>query len=187
MLVLEKTTQAFEAIVKDLDAIAQQQVLDSLQQFMQSSQANVQSSLALRLTGRTFSQEEKLELELDSLFGYFKRRRELLEDSLTASEVADLLGTSRQTPHDRLKNRTLLGVLDRGAYRFPIWQFDAEGPDGVIEGFPEVLRALNLSDFAKLNWLVRSNPILGGLTPIAALKQGLKERVIQEAVGVGVL
>ena len=187
MLVLEKTTQAFEAIVKDLDAIAQQQVLDSLQQFMQSSQANVQSSLALRLTGRTFSQEEKLELELDSLFGYFKRRRELLEDSLTASEVADLLGTSRQTPHDRLKNITLLGVLDRGAYRFPIWQFDAEGPDGVIEGFPEVLRALNLSDFAKLNWLVRSNPILGGLTPIAALKEGLKEMVIQETVGVGVL
>jgi hypothetical protein len=57
----------------------------------------------------------------------------------------------------------------------------------VIEGFPEVLRALNLSDFAKLSWLVRSNPILDGLTPIAALKQGLKERVIEEAVGVGVL
>jgi hypothetical protein len=44
-----------------------------------------------------------------------------------------------------------------------------------------------MSDFAKLNWLVRSNPILDGLTPIAALKQGLKERVIQEALGVGVL
>ena len=187
MLVLEKTTQAFEAIVKDLDAIAQQQVLDSLQQFTQSSQASVQSPLALRLAGRTFSQEEKLKLELHSLFAYFERRRELLDDSLTSSEVADLLGTSRQTPHDRLKNRTLLAVLDRGAYRFPIWQFDAEGPDGVIEGFPEVLRALNLSDFAKLSWLVRPNPILDGFTPIAALKQGLKERVIPEALGVGVL
>ena len=171
MLVFEKKTQAFEAIVKDLDAIEKQQFLDSLRQFMQSSQTSVQSPLALRLAGRTFSQEEKLKLELDSLFGYFKRRRELLENSLTASEVADLLGTSRQTPHDHLKNRTLLGVLDRGAYRFPIWQFDAEGPDGVIEGFPEVLRALNLSDFAKLSWLVRPNPILDGLTPIAALKR----------------
>jgi len=171
-----------------LDAIEKQQFLDSLRQFMQSSQTSVQSPLALRLAGRTFSQEEKLELELHSLFGYFDRRRELLDDSLTASDVADLLGTSRQPPHDRLKNRTLLGVLDRGgAYRFPIWQFDAEGPDGVIEGFPDVLRALNVSDFAKLNWLVRPNPILDGLAPIAALKQGLKERVIQEALGVGVL
>ena len=187
MAVLEKTTQTFEAILQDLDVTEQQQVLDSLEQIQQLSQGSIQSPFALRLAGRTFSAQEKLELELDSLFSYFQRRRELLENSLTASEVADLLGISRQTPHDRLKNRTLLGVLDRGAYRFPIWQFDAEGPDGVIEGFPEVLRALNVSDFAKLSWLVRPNPILDGLTPIAALKKGLKERVIQEAVGVGVL
>jgi hypothetical protein len=29
----------------------------------------------------------------------FKRRRELLEGSLSASQVAELLGTIRQTPH----------------------------------------------------------------------------------------
>ena len=186
MAVLSEATQTFEAILKNLDATEQQQIFDSLQQFQRSSETTAPGSLALRLGGRTFSQQERLKLELDSLFNYFRHRRTLLENSLTASEVANLLGTSRQTPHDRLKNKSLLGVLDRGAYRFPIWQFDAAGPDGVLEGLPEVLHALKLSDFVKLNWLVRPNPILNGLTPVDALKQGLKERVIQEAVGVGV-
>jgi hypothetical protein len=187
MVALQESTQIFETVLNDLAPDECQQIVDILKSFVHRDQTEVESSLVRRLTGRSFSRAEKIKLELHSLLGYFERRRELLDDSLTASEVADLLGTSRQTSHDRLKNRTLLGVLDRGAYRFPSWQFDAEGPDGVIEGFPEVLRALNVSDFAKLNWLVRPNPILDGLTPIAALKQGLKERVIQEALGVGVL
>ena len=101
--------------------------------------------------------------------------------------MAKLLGTSRQTPHDRIKSQTLLGVLDKGTYRFPAWQFDPEGPDGVIDGLPEVLRVLEVSDFAKLNWLMRPNPFLDGLTPLVALKQGQKERVIREAAAVGAL
>lgn len=138
------------------------------------------------LVGRTYTRSETLELELESLFRYFERRRQLLWGALSATEVAKLLGTSRQTPHDRIKSQTLLGVLDRGAYRFPAWQFDPEGPDGVIDGLPEVLRVLEVSDFAKLNWLMRSNPFLDSLTPLVALKQGLKERVIREAAAVGV-
>ena len=186
MVALQESTQIFETVFNELTADERQQIVDVFKSFTHPDQIEVESPLVRRLTGeRSFSHAEKIKLELDSLLGYFKHRRKLLADSLTASEVAKLLGTSRQTPHDRLKNRTLLGVLERGAYRFPIWQFDAEGPDGVIEGFPEVLRALNLSDFAKLSWLVRPNPILDGLTPITALKQGLKERVIQEALGVG--
>src|SRR4051812_10526818 len=46
-------------------------------------------------------------------------RRELLAGTKTASEVAALLGTSRQTPHDRLESGTLIAVYDRGAWRFP--------------------------------------------------------------------
>lgn len=187
MVALPETTRAFEAVVKDLSDEEQRQVLEVLKRLASPSEPESDSPLVRRLTGRVFSKQERIELELKSLFRYFKHRRDLLSDSLTASEVAELLGTSRQTPHDRLKNQTLLGVLDRGAYRFPLWQFDAEGPDGVIEGLSEVLRALNLSDFGKLNWLVRPNPILDGMTPIEALKRGMKERVVQEAVGVGVL
>lgn len=85
-----------------------------------------------------------------------------------------------------MKSQTLLGVLERGAYRFPTVQFDPEAPDGVLDGLPEVLKVLEVSDFAKLNWLVRPNPFLDSLTPAHALKKELKERVIAEARAVGI-
>lgn len=132
-------------------------------------------------------ERERQELELTSLLRNFEWRRRLLADALSASEVAQLLGTSRQTPHDRVKSSSLLAVLDRGVWRFPHWQFDPVGPDGVVDGFPEVLRALQVSPIAKVSWLVRPNPYLDGLTPITALKRGNKERVIEQALSVGVL
>ncbi|MEB3122305.1 MAG: hypothetical protein VKL41_13905 [Snowella sp.] len=187
MAVLDRITQESEAIAKTLAEDEQQQLLAALEALAKEDHAEEESPLVRQLTGRSFSRAEKLQLEIESLLTYFKHRRALLEDSLTASQVAELLGTSRQTPHDRLKSQTLLGILERGAYRFPIWQFDPEGPDGVLDGFVEVLRALKVSDFAKLNWFVYPNLVLDGMTPIAALKAGLKARVIEEAMGVGIL
>jgi len=146
-----------------------------------------ETTLAKMLAGRTFSREEAIKLEMESLFRYFQHRRHLLKDALTAPEVAKLLGTSRQTPHDRLKSNTLLGILDNGVVKFPAWQFDPAGADGIIDGLADVLKALKISDFAKLNWLVRPHPVLDGLTPVDALKKGWKERVLQETVGVGVM
>lgn len=136
--------------------------------------------------GESYTSAEKIELELETLQRYFERRRELLSNSFTAPQVAKLLGTSRQTPHDRIKNKSLLAVRDNGVWKFPIWQFDAEGVDGVIDGLPEVLKNLSInSEFAKLNWFMRPLPVLDGLTPVEALKQGLKTRVIAEAMGLG--
>lgn len=147
--------------------------------------ASSNDDLVKAITGRSFTQEEKIQLEMQSLLTYFRHRRHLLEDSLTASQVAELLGTSRQTPHDRHRSKTLLGLRDNGVYHFPAWQFDPEGSDGVIFGFPEVLKALQVSDFAKLSWLMKPNLFLKGLTPVEALKRGQVEQVIQEAHGVG--
>jgi len=187
MAVLDRISEKSLAIAKTLAEDEQQQLLAALETFAKEEPAEEESSLAYQLTGRHFSRGERLQLEIESLLTYFNHRRALLEDSLTASQVAELLGTSRQTPHDRLRGKTLLGVLERGAYRFPIWQFDPEGPDGVIDGFVEVLQALKVSDFAKLNWFVYPNLALDGMTPIAALKAGLKARVLEEAGGVGIL
>jgi hypothetical protein len=81
----------------------------------------------------------------------FETRRDLLIDALTAPQVAKLLGVSWQKPLNGVRDRTLLGVLDRGAYRFPVWQFDAQGEDGVLPGLPNVLDALEPQQpFAKL-------------------------------------
>ncbi|WP_017293240.1 DNA-binding protein [Geminocystis herdmanii] len=136
--------------------------------------------------GESYTSAEKIELELETLQRYFERRRELLSNSFTAPQVAKLLGTSRQTPHDRIKNKSLLAVRDNGVWKFPLWQFDAEEADGVIDGLPEILKNLSInSEFAKLNWFMHPLPVLDGLTPVEALKQGLKTRVIVEAMGGG--
>lgn len=136
--------------------------------------------------GREYSRQERSALEMAALARSFRRRRELLEGALTTSQVANLLGTTRQTPHDRVKGGTLLAVLDRGVWRFPTWQFDPEGPDGVIEGLPEVLQALRVSPLAKASWLSRPNQYLEGRTPLEMLKEGQIKvvRSVAETVGV---
>lgn len=126
--------------------------------------------------------EERAKVHFLSLLDRFTVRGRLLEDSLTAPQVARLLGCSRQTPLTRLEAGSLLAVYDRGAWRFPAWQFDPEGPDGVVARLSGVLLALDgLSPFAKLVWFTRPNPYLEGRPPIEALRAGEVERVEQEA------
>lgn len=190
----ETQLQAAQRIVKSMQMFFDrlepedwERVANQLEAAVQSKSADDPNAvLAESLCDRNYSTEERLALEFTALMQYFEWRRKLLEHSLTASQVAQLLGTSRQTPHDRLKNGTLLAILDKGMWRFPIWQFDPEGPDGVIPGFPEVLAALDVPVMSQLSWLVRPNPFLDGLKPIEALKLGQVERVIAEARGVGV-
>ena len=35
----------------------------------------------------------------------------------------------------------------------PLWQFDADAPNGVIDGLAHVLQALKVSNLAKARWL----------------------------------
>jgi hypothetical protein len=63
--------------------------------------------------------------------------------------VTELLAAgSRQSVQDRLKAGTLLGILDHGKWRFPFWPFDADGPNGVIDGLVHLLQALPLTSVA---------------------------------------
>lgn len=183
-------TEAFlgqiKIIIGELHASEIETMTKAINTVLDTSEYSVaESDLALKLTGRQYSQEESVELEITSLIRYFERRKELLQKSLTASEVANLLGTTRQTPHDRFNKKSLLAVKDNGVWKFPLWQFDPAGADGVIAGLPEVLKALEGSEFTKLNWLTSPNPYLNNLTPVEALKQGQKAKVINEAKALG--
>lgn len=137
------------------------------------------------LGGRTFTPEQRVANKVELLMRQFAWRRELLADALTASMVAKILGTTRQTPHDRVKSGTLLAVMDRGALRFPAWQFEPTGEDGVIAGLPDVVRALDVSPLAKVDWLTRPNDMLDGVAPLELLKSGEIERVVRLARAVG--
>lgn len=140
---------------------------------------------AAALLGEEISEAQRVEEEVEILMRSFERRRELLADTLTAPQVARLLNTTRQTPHDRVRAGTLLAVMDRGALRFPRWQFDPEGPDGVVPGLPDVIRALDVTPLAKVSWLTRPNPMLDGRTPLECLRAGQVERIARLARSVG--
>lgn len=136
------------------------------------------------VTGRpAASREEQALVAFRSLLQLFEARRALLEeDTITAPQVAELLGVSRQTPLNRVRDKTLLAVLDRGAWRYPLWQFAAEGPGGVLAGLPEVLKALEpQQQFSKLAWLRRANPTLGGREPAELLREGETAPVLDAA------
>lgn len=125
------------------------------------------------------SAEERARVHFLSLLDRFQARSRLLADALTAPQVAKLLGSSRQTPLSRAQAGTLFAVYDRGAWRFPAWQFDPDGPDGVVAGLPEALEALKgLSPLARLVWLSRQNPMLDGRTPIEGLRDGELELML---------
>jgi hypothetical protein len=173
-LLSESSAQELEALVTVFNTVEDGQNISTEAQ-----------TLALKLTGHQYSRSEQMGLELTALFQYFERRKALLKDALTAKQVAQLLGTTRQTPHDRAEKGSLLAVLDKGIWKFPAWQFDPEGPDGIVTGFSEVLKALPGSSFAKLNWLVIPNRDLGDVTPIAALNRGKFTEVLREAQVLG--
>ena len=178
----ERNLAIFKSLSPDEQSIVQQ----ALEHFATEITGDpTAEALGETLSGRSYSKKERTELEMNTLVRHFQHRRQLLENAFTAPQVAEILGTSRQTPHDRMSGQTLLAIKDNGKLLFPLWQFDPSGPDGVLEGFPQILKALAMSDYAKLNWLTRSNPYLEGLTPVEALKQGQSARVIQQAEAAG--
>jgi uncharacterized protein (DUF2384 family) len=180
-----QTTQYLETF-KTLTPSEQELVTQALKRVVHVEAVDpAADALAEAITGRTFSRKERIQLEMETLSKHFQHRRQLLEPALTATQVAQLLGTSRQTPHDRVGGQTLLAIKENGKLCFPAWQFDPAGPDGVIDGLPAVLKVLEMSDYAKLNWLTRANPHLDGRTPVDALKAGEREWVVAEAAAAG--
>ena len=143
--------------------------------------------LADKIAGKSYSLEAKKELQLSNLINSFTIRDSLLKDTISGSDVVKLLNcNSRQTPLDRVKNKTLLAVKDNGQWKYPLWQFDVNGADRVIEGLPSVIAALDVSNLAKVRWLTEPNPVFEGKTPLEMLKNNQVKRVITEARGVGI-
>jgi hypothetical protein len=132
---------------------------------------------------------EMAQVRRANLLRAFAERRRLLAGALGVAEVAELLGVGRQTPHDRARAGTLLAVKENGRLVFPDWQFDPEGPDGVIAGLPDVLRAMAdrpISALGRVRWFVTPKSLMGGRTPLDALRAGDADEVAREAEAIGV-
>lgn len=191
LLSREEGKQAFVHLLlqglgpEELSILARQLLFSYPDSDSDSDAESGDDSFSHRIGVREYSKDEQASLELASLVQMFAYRKRLLQESLSASQVAKMLGVSRQTPHDRVKAGLLLGVLDNNVMKFPAWQFDASGPNGVVQGLPDVLAALNCGPFAQISWLASPNNIFDGLRPIEALKKGLVAEVLHEAQAVG--
>ncbi len=181
---LDRIASALEVCLETLPPQGLEQFADHLETTVHKSKHSQPETLIGSLLNDINEDEEK-RLEFLALHNYFECRQDLLKDVLTAPQVAKLLNTSRQTPHDRLKKNTLIAVQDNGVCKFPVWQFDASGADGVIPGLPEVLKVLNVPALSKISWLTKPNPAFDGSTPVDALKGGRKDKVVCEARSVG--
>lgn len=183
-----KSATAILKRMEALIAIAEPEDLEKLQRALEPKVVTAaEKELAKKIAGKDYVEGRSLELELANLERYYQRRRELLEGSITSSKVVELLGCqNRATVRDRRLANTLLGIKDGGVYKYPLWQFDPEGDDGVIDGLPEVLAALDVSDFIKLNWFNKPHLAFSGQTPIEILKQGKVKALVREARAVGI-
>jgi hypothetical protein len=158
-----RVLNAVRVSLEPLGAEALAQFAEKLEQVNRSAPTPPEKTELVRsITGRKYSEQERTEIEQLALLQYFRLRHELLTDALTTPQVATLLGTSRQTPHDRVKSGSLLAVSDRGALRFPPWQFDPASDDGVLVGLPEVVRNLQLPPLSRISWMVGPNAFLEG-------------------------
>lgn len=181
-------------ILQAIETLLNYAPIKDLEQLKQDIQPQViteeDKALAKKIAGKDYSEGNLLQLKLANLERYYQRRRQLLADSITTPQVAKLIGCQAiTTVHDRRKAGTLIGLKDNGAYKFPLWQFDPEGNDGVIDGLPEILKTLEISNFAKLNWLTKSLRAFNDRTPIQILKSNNTEDIedlIVEARAVGI-
>jgi hypothetical protein len=176
-------------LAKELQSETAESIDNVIRILEQSTVEGRRNKLALELSaGQSMSKAEIAALEVANLEQAFQLRKTLFENALTVNEVAKLLNVTRQTPHDRLKAGTLLAELDKGELRFPPWQFDSSGPNGVVKGLPELIKALNIPPLGKIAWFVKPHYYLENKTPISVLKhdQNALEALLKLARSVGI-
>ena len=138
------------------------------------------------VSDRSYSDKEKENFYFQNILNSFKLRRKLLENTVDVNKVMEIMNySSRQAPLNRLKNNTLIAIKDNEKWQFPLWQFDVNGSQGVVEGLPLILKTLNCSNLAKVSWLSNPSPYFQGSSPIQMLKKGEFDRVYDLAQMVG--
>jgi hypothetical protein len=109
---------------------------------------------------------------------------EKLGGTLSAEQVSELLGISRQGVDRRRSQNQLIGLTQgKRGYAYPAFQFE----DGkTLDGLREVLDALSGHDpWMQSIFFANDNDRLNGRTPLDALRQGKTEAVVRAAEGYG--
>ncbi len=113
-----------------------------------------------------------------------KRIIEKLGGTLSAQQVSELIGISRQAVDRRRSQNQLIGLTQgKRGYAYPAFQFE----DGkTLDGLKEVLDALSGHDpWMQSIFFASGNDRLNGRTPLDALRQGKTEAVVRAAEAYG--
>ncbi len=114
-----------------------------------------------------------------------EQRARLLRESVSAAEAGRLTGRSRQAVERQRRDGRLLALRVGRQWRYPAWQFDADGPGGLVPGLPEVVARLFLSPAGAAAWLTAPRPELDGDTPLRRLERRDTEPVLRLAEQLG--
>lgn len=99
-----------------------------------------------------------------------KRRRELLRECVDAQQAGELTGRSRQAVERLRREGRILALRVGRQWRYPTWQFDIDGPGGVLPRLDEVIERLFLSPAGAASWLIRPHPELDDRAPFELLR-----------------
>lgn len=91
---------------------------------------------------------------------------------LSAGQVRELLGVSRQRVDELLRAKRLIGLRERSGRRgYPLFQFDDGRPlEPLVKAFYTVARGLD--EWSAASWCTHSDPALDGLSPVQWAKSG---------------
>lgn len=114
-------------------------------------------------------------------------RQQILEaegGTMTVSEVASMLGITRQAVEKRRKAGKLIALsLGQRGYAYPRWQFDA---DRVLPGLDAVLHELEMPDgWGQVGFLLSPNTRLKRRRPLDVLRAGMIDDAIWAAGAYG--
>lgn len=115
-----------------------------------------------------------------------KVKQELLEragGAVGVSDVARILGITRQAVDKRRRAHRLIAVSHGHDHAYPAAQF-VDG--GLVPGLDKALAAMPVADpWMRLEWLVTEDDELDGACPLDALKAGRIGDVVANAAGHG--
>ncbi|NJK56797.1 MAG: DUF2384 domain-containing protein [Pleurocapsa sp. SU_5_0] len=182
----DKLLSIFQTLLDDESPAILSAIADSLDRVRHSESSD--DEFVKLLSDQEYVPEERKRLHIQNVINSFNYRRELLKDTVDVNQVMEILGyDSRQAPLNRLKAGSLIAIKDNQKWWFPLWQFDANTSDGIIDGLSRVLKALDCSNLAKVSWLVNPNPYFANESPLEVLKTGDVERVVESAQSVGLV
>lgn len=114
-------------------------------------------------------------------------RARLLADCVTASEAGEMTNRSRQAVEKHRRERHLVALRVGREWRYPKWQFDIDGPRGLVPGLEEIVSNLHMSPFGVALWLTTPRSELDEESPIAALRKRKTAQVVRLAEEQGYL